>query len=208
MDPSGWFRILATIFYIFSFIVSALISSFAFRAFKLTKEKKFRNFSIAFLFITLSFVVQAITNLIVYFSLDKGNDFILQAVNSGFMAYAFLTVAGFFLLAILSLKIKDLKIIALLAALILIGLAISPSFITAFHFILFAVLTTISFNAYKNCCEKKSIGSKAVFLAFLFMAVSHIFYIAGTYSEPVFIAGDIIQFAGYLMLLIAILRVK
>jgi len=208
MANADWFDVLATLFYIFSFIVSALISSFSYKVYKLTKEKKFRNFSIAFLFITLSFVVQAATNLIIYFNLQKGSDFILAAINNGFTGYALLTIAGFFLLALLSLKITDIKVISLVAVLIIVALFVSPAFIVAFHLILLALLAFLTFNFYKNCCEKKSLNSKTVFMAFLFMTFAHIFHLAGRYTAPVFIAGNIIQFIGYLALLIAILRVK
>lgn len=208
MAFGNWFDVLATLFYIFSFAVAGLITAFSYKAYKLTKEKKFRNFSIAFLFITLSFVVQALTNLVIYLNLQKGNDFILYAINSGFTAYALLTIAGFFLLAVLSLKLADAKVITLLAALVIIVLFLCPSFIMAFHSILLALLVFIVFNAYKNCCGKKSMTPKIVFMAFLLMTVAHIFYIAGRYIAPVFITGDIIQFAGYFALLIAILRVK
>ena len=207
MALGNWFDILATIFYVFSFIVAGLISALGFKAYKITKEKKFRNLSIAFLFITLSFVVQALTNLIVYFNLQEG-EFILSAINSGFVIYALLTIVGFFLLAILTLKLKDAKIIILAAAAIPAALFFSPNFIIAFHAILLALLILIIFKSYQNCCAKKSLSPKIVLAAFLLMAIAHIFHIAGSSAEPLFITGSIVQFAGYFALLIAILRVK
>lgn len=204
----AWFDILATLFYLFSFIVSALIASFSYKYYKLTKEKKFRNFSIAFFFITLSFVVQALTNIVIYFGLNKGSQFISAAINNGFTVYALLTIAGFFVLAILSLKITDIKVISLLAALTLISLFISPSFLVAFRIILLILLAFITFNFYRNCCEKESFSSRIVFTAFLLMTFAQVFYISGRYIGLIFIAGNIIHFLGYLALLIAILRFK
>ncbi|MEM4336578.1 MAG: hypothetical protein QXG86_01070 [Candidatus Woesearchaeota archaeon] len=201
------FNIMSTFLYIFSFIVSALICSFSYKAYKITKEKKFRNFLFAFGFITLSFVTQTITNIFVYINLKSGLD-ISYFVNKGFIIYAFLTIVGFFILAVMSLKIKDIKMISLLASIIFIFIIYSKAFIVAFRVVTLLLLTFITFTFYKNYYEKKTGNSMLVFFSFLLMTISQFFYIGGRFNEIIFIIGNAFLFIGYVLLFVTILRFK
>ena len=202
-----WFNVISIVYYIISFLVAGAISFLGYKAYKLIKEKKYLNFSIAFLFIMLSFVVYALTNLFVYLNLDKNPDRILAIINAGFVAYALFTIAGYFLLVILTFKVRDIKIIAILTAGIAAALALLP-FVKIYHVVLLILALLLSYFFYKNCREKKTTNSKLVFAAFLAMTVSHVIHVISGSSAILFAAGNTILVLGYILLLIALLRFK
>ena len=208
-----WFNILAIVYQIVSFLVAGAISLLGYKAYKLIKEKKYLNFSIAFLFIMLSFVVLALTNILVYLNLDEAVNKIFAIINWGFIAYAVFTIAGFFLLVVLTFKVKDIKIISILSLGIVVALIFLPSliflpFVKIFHIILLILALLLSYYFYKNCREKKTANSKLVFCAFIAMMISHMFHLASGSSQVVFVMGNTILVLGYILLLVTLLRFK
>jgi hypothetical protein len=202
-----WFNILAIVYQIVSFLVAGAISLLGYKAYKLIKEKKYLNFSIAFLFIMLSFVVLALTNILVYLNLDEAVNKIFAIINWGFIAYAVFTIAGFFLLVVLTFKVKDIKIISILSLGIVVALIFLP-FVKIFHIILLILALLLSYYFYKNCREKKTANSKLVFCAFIAMMISHMFHLASGSSQVVFVMGNTILVLGYILLLVTLLRFK
>ena len=211
MAIPGWFNVISSVYNIISFLVAGAISFLGYKAYKLLKDKKYLNFSISFLFITLSFIVFMLTNLLVYINLGAGAVKILNIINWGFISYALLTVAGFFLLVLLTFKIRNIKFISLLSLAIIAALIFSDfimTFIQMFHIILFALTLALSFHYYKNCTEKKTTNSKLVFSAFSLIMISHIFSFASGANEVIFAIGNTVLVLGYILLLATILRLK
>lgn len=202
-----WFDVMSIVYYLLSFFVAGAISFLGYKAYKLIKENKYLNFAIAFLFIMLSFVVQALTNLFVYLNISSGMGVISSIVNYGFIAYALFTILGFFILVLLTFKINDVKVIAILT-LGLIAALVLFNFIIMFHWILLVLALLLSYYFYKNCRQRKTTNSKLVFAAFLMIAISHIFHIASGTNEIIYVIGNTLLVLGYILLLITILRFK
>ena len=207
LESSQWFNIVSIVYHAISFITAGAISFLGYKAYRLLKEKKYLNFSIAFLFIMLSFIVLALTNFLVYLNLSAGAERIMGIVNTGFIAYALLTICGFFLLLILTFRIRDIKIISILSVGIVAALAVLP-FVNMFHLILLVITLLLSYHFYKNCREKKTANAKIVFCAFAAMMLSHIFSLASGTNEVIYVVGNTLLVTGYMLLLIAILRLK
>jgi len=204
---SQWFNIISTVYHIISFFVAGAISLLGYKAYKLLKEKKYLNFAVAFFFIMLSFVVLAVTNLLVYFNLGANVAKIVGIINWGFVIFTLLTICGFFLLVLLSFKINDIKIISIVSIIIVTSLILFD-FIKMFHLILLLFSLLLSYHFYKNCREKKTTNSKLVFLAFTAIMISHIFSIASGANELIFAIGSTILVFGYILLLTTLLRLK
>jgi len=202
-----WFNIISTVYHVISFLVAGSISLLGYKAYRLLKEKKYLNFAVAFFFITLSFIVLALTNLVVYLNLGTDAARILGIINGGFIIYALLTMVGFLLLVVLSYKIKDVKIISIIS-IVMIAALILFDFIKMFHLILLLLAFLLSYHFYKNCREKKTINSKLVFAAFTAMFVSHIFHLASGSSEVIYAIGSTALVFGYILLLATLLRFK
>lgn len=206
-----WFNVISIVYHLISFIVAGAIAYLGYKAYRLIKERKYLNFGIAFFFIMLSFVVLALTNLVVYLNLDKSAAVLSSIISSGFIAYALLTMGGFFILVLLTFKVKDIKIIAIITA-GLIAALVFFDFIKIFHLVLLVLALLLSYYFFKNCMEKKTTNSKLVFLAFLSMTISHVFHIASSYimaaNDVIYVIGSTILVLGYILLLIALLRFK
>lgn len=209
-----WFNIISTVYNAVSFIVAGAIFLLGWKAYKLIKEKKYLHFAVSFFFIMLSFVVMALTNLIVYLNLGANVSMLLGIINAGYITYALLTIVGFLLLVILSFKIKDVKLIVLISIVLAAALLVFD-FIMMFHLILLLLALMLSYHFYKNCVQKKTTNSKLVFAAFTSMMMSHIFHMASASSyisagtgEVIYVIGSTILVAGYIILLAALLRFK
>ena len=207
MAVPQWFNILSTVFHLISFIAAGGITLLGYKAYQMMKVNKYLHFSISFLLITISFVIMGLTNLILYLNLDRSVATISSIISMGFVLYAIFTIAGFLLLTVLTFKIRDVKIISIFTIGIIAALIFLP-FIKIFHVILLILTLLLSYYFYSNCKKKKTMNAKLVFSAFTVMMLSHVFHLASGTSEVIFAIGNTLLVAGYIILLITLLRFK
>lgn len=207
LSSPQWFNILSSVYHLVSFLIAGAITLLGYKAYKLFSTKKYLHFAVSFLFITLSFIVVGLTNLIVYLKIDSTASTIFSIINYGFMLYVILTIIGFFLLAILTFKIKDFKIISIFSIGMIAALIFLP-FIRMFHVILLVLTLLLSYYFYNNCRQKKKLTAILVFSAFMLMMLSHVFHLASSTSEVIYLVGNSFLVAGYILLLVTLLRFK
>jgi len=192
-------------------IVTLLVSYFAWKIFKITGERNIRLFSLAFLFVSLSYIVQSILNFVIMDRLDDGiSTFInLQSVYLlnlfGIYIHSILFLIGMLLLAYVALKIYSFKTFALLFILIFTSL-----YFTTYKTLMLYILSTVllGFIVYyylNNYWENRKPTTLLVLISMISLFVAYLFFIrAMDENMPYYIIGHLLELTAYLLVFVTL----
>ena len=113
---------------------------------------------------------------------------------------------AFLILVLVSLKIKDKKMIVLLIYLLIISTTLVSASYVVFHVTLLIMLAILFLSYRKNYLKVKSLNAGMVMYSFLALLVSQVFFIFDGLVENFYVIGESIQVIGYLILLVAIMK--
>ncbi len=212
----NWFRGVDQAFDIFSVIVSLLIFLYAFRAYKLTGQKKHLVFSIAFLLIGMSFIFK-IADVLGFYPAVKNTaseiSFLLSVNRMINLHLLFVHIQRFFILLAFSMlffltrKIKNKEIIFLFILLIF-----SISFFITSYFLFHLMLSIVTFllvlHYYSNYKKLKTKSSFICNLGFVFIFLSHLMYLFILLHSYFYIFAEIVQLVAFSLLLYTLILVR
>lgn len=210
----AWFQGIDGLFEFFSGVVAFLIAFASWKAYKLTNEGRFKMFSLAFGFITLSFIARLITamSVLIETAEDTFEPVKLQLneleglFSLGRFAYVLLVLAGYLIIVVLSLNIKSQRTIALLSIMTLILALLSHQSNVLIGSILLLFLLFISIHFFENYKQKKTAGAFLTFAAFVLLIVEAICFILGKVNPAVYVGGYIVRSVAYMLLLSVVVR--
>jgi len=113
---------------------------------------------------------------------------------------------AFLILVLVSLKIKDKKIIILLIYLLIISTALVSASYIVFHITLLIMMSILFLSYRRNYLRVKSLNAKMVMYSFSALLISQVFFIFEGLAENFYVIGESIQLIGYLILLVAIIK--
>ncbi|MFH1801844.1 MAG: hypothetical protein ABH864_00150 [archaeon] len=200
-------------------LVAALIAYQSRRVYKLIKEKNYLRFSYAFLSIALAFVAKIIANLtIVYETKIEHVNFVvfvthelqeMQIINLlGSTFYKVFLLIGFLILFLITTKTDKKEDVILFAYFAAISVLFSLYFNFIFHLTIIIILVALTTHFHNNYKKTKSGNSYKVYLAFLFILVSHVICLFYGIHVFVYLLGEIFVFAGFLILLVNHTKIK
>ncbi len=217
VGPS-WFYGIDYVFDLVSVIVGLLICYFAYRTYRYTSQKKYLYFSASFFLIALAFISKILATIPVYSKELKVETVGLVTVTShminkvtwinqfGISIARFLMLFAFLILLMVSLKIRDKKVIALFIYFLIISTVLVSASYLVFHVTLLIMLSILYLNYRKNYLRVKSKNAKMVMYSFLAILISQVFFIFEGLTENFYVIGETMQLIGYLMLLFAIIK--
>ncbi|MBW2974576.1 hypothetical protein KY366_02565 [Candidatus Woesearchaeota archaeon] len=212
-----WFYGIDYIFDLVSVIVGLMISYFAYKSYRYTSQKKYFYFAASFFLVALAFVSKILATIPVYSKQLKVETVGLVTITSqvinnvrwinalGVSIARLIMLFAFLLLVLVSLKIKDRKIIILLIYLLIISTTLVSASYIIFHITLLLMLGILFLGYKKNYLRVKSKNAKTVMYSFLALLVSQVFFIFEGIVKHFYVLGESIQLIGYLMLLIAMI---
>ncbi len=213
-----WFYGIDYIFDLVSVIVGLLISYVAYKTYRYTSQKKYFYFSASFFLVALAFISKILATIPVYSKELKVETVGLvtvtsQAINKvtwinqfGISIARLIMLFAFLILVLVSLKIKDKKIILLLIYLLIISTTLVSASYIVFHVTLFLMLGILFLSYRRNYLKVKSLNAKMVMYSFFALLLSQVFFIFEGLVKNFYVVGESIQLVGYLMLLIAMIR--
>ncbi len=213
-----WFYGIDYIFDFVSVIVGLLISYFSYKTYKYTSQKKYFYFAGSFFLVAMAFVAKILATIPVYSKELKVETVGLITVTSqvinkvtwinqfGISIARLIMLLAFLILLLVSLKIKDKKIVLLLIYLLIISTTLVSGSYIVFHVTLLLMLGILFLNYRKNYLRVKSLNAKLVMYAFFALAVSQVFFIFERLVKHFYVIGESVQLIGYLMLLIAVTK--
>ncbi|MBS3148397.1 hypothetical protein J4219_05915 [Candidatus Woesearchaeota archaeon] len=208
LNGPQWFLGVAGAIEAFAALIIFIVAFLAARIYRVTNERKYLSFSLSFILLSLSFLVKSITDCILSGTLvplaEKMQTTIFFA---GYVGHIFLALAAYTILLVITHKIEDKRVIALIFALLLPALLLSGSYFISFYTISIILLGFVTFAYFQNFRNVCSASSCLVFLAFALLTLSQAQFLMQRMGDIWYIAGNITQAAAFLTMLIALARV-
>ncbi|MFA5259346.1 MAG: hypothetical protein WC402_04715 [Candidatus Pacearchaeota archaeon] len=199
-------------------IVASIISLYSYKVYSMLKNKNFKYFSFAFLFIAISFIFKILSNLTILHRVEIANLNSVIVITSqfqymrliqfaSFIIYKALYLLGALLLFFIATKTKKQnKIMFVYLSVLVIILSIFMNFV--FYLTLVFILTFLTSYYYENYKKNRLTNSFLVFLGFLLLSISQLVLIFSSFRPIIDIFGEILMLAGFLVLLINQIKIK
>jgi hypothetical protein len=200
-----WFYLITSAIYSSSAIIGFLISYFAFKAQKITKNKAHLFLFLGFMLISLGFVVLSATSIYIYTTLEvyKKSSVSLNLLNyQGFRTYYILSSIGYLLLTLMYLPKKIMKKLFILYVPIWYANSLN------FHIFSIVLLLYISVQNSINSFRRRNLNSYLVLFAFICLLIFHSLLILTPFSQFMYITANIFLIIGFLSLLLMLIRVN
>ena len=215
-----WFRGYDIALEAFSMLVAFCITYFAWKSYTLTKEAKYKYFSIAFASIGASFLARFLTTLAAFITVSTTTaatemhaalDSIENLFSFGRILYILLILGGYLILLLCTMEVTNKKQIALFLILTLLLSYVASTNIHIFYLASLTYLTFVTLHYHANWKKnKRSTLARLTFLAFGLMLIEIILFILSTISPsgPVFyVAAYAARCISYLVLLGTFIKV-
>ncbi len=198
-----WFFGLDSLFEGFAAIALLLITLFSFKAYRFTKDKRYRTFAIAFGFMTLGMIGRILADFLVFIDVPV-HPLLLLVSYAGYMG---LTLVALILLFALTVKVKQRAPVMALMLVSLVLVLLSASYRLSFHAISLILLIFITYQFVKNYFEKKSLTSLSVCASFGLLALAQAAFITDILRQKFYIVGHLIHLLAFALLFVALVKV-
>lgn len=209
-----WFLGVDAIFEIITMIVMLLIAYWSRRIYKLTGQKKYHFFSIAFFLASVAYLLKTLGDLAIFLVLKQGLTMIDTILSIGFVVtlsmllFSTFILCAYIMLIIVQLKIDNSMVRALLFMIVFltdfIVLSVWEPFV---HIVASILLTVIVLSFYENYKKLKNVRSFAVFLAFTFILIAELLLIFTFVSTAFYAIGHTTLVIGSFILLFDLIAV-
>jgi hypothetical protein len=190
-------------------VITLLVSFFAWKIFKVTGERNVKLFSLAFLFIALSYVVQSILNFVIMEQLDDNiSSFInLQSVYLlnlfGVYMHAILFLIGILLLTYVALKIHSFQTFVLLFILVFTSLYFTQYKTFMLYLLSTVLLGFIVFYYLTNYWENRKSTALLTLISMISLFVAYLFFIFAMEDDMLYyIIGHVLELLAYLIVFV------
>jgi uncharacterized protein involved in response to NO len=191
--------------------VTLLVSYYAWKIHKTTEERNIRLFSMAFLFISLSYFVQCVLNLIILRQLeDEITGFIgLQSIYHlnlfGIYFHSILFLIGLLLLTYIALKIYSLQTFVLLFLLVFSSLYFSPYKTFMLYLLSTVLLGFIVYYYIANYWKNRKATTLMVLIAMILLFVGYLHFMFAMDNPMYYVVGHALELCAYVLVLINLL---
>lgn len=202
-----WFMGLDSVMQVLFALITLVIYFMSMKAYKFSKNSKYKRFGLAFAFMSIGYFVLAMSNLAITTGFYDGT---IRGINFGnifYLTHIFLVLVGYAILLLVSMKIHDKKLTALMFSFILLFVIFSYQYYLKFHLVSMMLLLFIAHQFFENYQSKRSMNSALVFASFYILAVSEIFFLLTVYFPSFYVVAHLFQFAGYFAMLTMTIRV-
>lgn len=191
----------------FAAIIAFCVAFVSLRVYRITGERKYAFFTASFVLLTLGFVIRAATD-----ALLEGLFVTIPGAMTGtifffgYVTHILLTLTAYLILVVVTHKIKDWRIIALLFLILVPSLLISGSYFLSFYGLSAIFLAFIALAYYQNCRKVCKIASYLVFIAFLLLMFAQLQFLLEALHDYWYVGAHLTQAVGYLVLLFALIK--
>ncbi|MBT6995638.1 hypothetical protein HN865_01140 [Candidatus Woesearchaeota archaeon] len=212
-SPEWFFGYDVALEFLFAIILLA-VAIFAFRAYKLTEQKQLIYFSLSFLFIGISYIIESIFN---YMTITKLNATICQAVKiksvalfdlMGIYTHMFFMTIGLVLLVYMTFKVEEKRPLWLLLIVSLVAIFFSWNKLLIFFLLSSIYLLFLVAHFFGNCIIHKTANAFMIASAFFLLFISHLHFIFALNSSLFYFAGHILELFAYLLILLNLVLLK
>ena len=212
-SPEWFFGYDVALEFLFAIILLA-VAIFSLKAYKLTEQKQLIYFSLSFLFIGISYIIESVFN---YMTISKLNAAICQIVKiksialfdlMGIYTHMFFMTIGLVLLVYMTFKVEEKRPLWLLLIVSLVAVFFSWNKLLIF-FLLFSIyLLFLVWHFFRNYIVHKTANTFMIASAFFLLFVSHLHFIFALNTPLFYFAGHILELFAYLLILFNLVLLK
>ncbi|MAG60391.1 hypothetical protein CL619_01260 [archaeon] len=233
-ETPTWFAGFDLVLDTIALIITLIISSYSYKLFKLSSNRKFGYFSLAFALMSLAFLFKLATYTVVYFSTSRalaGATVVavtgltgLETVNVslrdliyrfGFFVQMASTLGALLLLYLVSQKSRDrlkkfyeVSQITLFTYFVILISIVATFKYTVFYLTSFVLLALIVLNYYQNYLHKKTTNSKRVLTAFICLFLAQLFFVFIFAANWFYFIAEILTLASFAIIAYVYMQVS
>ncbi len=188
-------------------VVAMMVSFYAWKIYKITDERNIRLFSMAFLFISLSYITQSILNFIILTQLQAKVCGIMNLESVyllnlfGIYVHSILFLIGLLLLTYVALKIYSLRTFVLLFILVFTSLYFSPHKTFMLYLLSTTLLGFIVYYYIANYINNRKPTTLIVTIAMITLFAGYLYFIFATENPFYYVVGHVLELLAYLLVL-------
>lgn len=210
-----WFYGIDAAFELFSFVVLGIILWLSYRAYRLTKDTKYKYFSVAFSALAVAFLSKGVTD--VWLSLafawrgvpppSEALEAVGEVFLAGYLVFIFLSLIANVLLVGSTSKVREKRHMVLMALLILVPFYLSSSFSKSFYIISLLLYGFISTHFIQNFLRKKSVSAGCVAAGFSLITIAQGMFLFDILRHKFYVIAHFAQLLGFVLLLLVLVKV-
>ncbi|MBU0757186.1 MAG: hypothetical protein KKF44_03920 [Nanoarchaeota archaeon] len=202
-----WFFGYDIVLEIFFFIIALITSLLALRVYKLTNAQQAGLFSLSFMLISISYLIQSILN---YLIISKLNESVCRIVKIqsvaqfdiiGFFAHIIFMTIGLAILVYMTLKVRKNSLLLLLIITNIGAIFYSKNSILMFFWLSSMYVGYLVLHFAVNYFKNRNFKSMTVVLAFMFLFFSNIHFLFTINHQLYYVIGHISEFIAYILFL-------
>lgn len=193
-------------------IIAMVVALFSFRMYQKTRSSSVKLFGIAFMLISISYIIQSILNFMIITSLNQEIcrmvklRSVVMFENIGLLIHIVFFTIGLALLLYTTLRTKNTRLLWLLI-IISFGVSFLGS-LYMFYFISTVYLAFISWHYIQNYLRKRQGNTLLIAFAFVFLLFGHFHYLIAVDHQTFYVIGHLLELFTYLLLAINLYLVQ
>lgn len=199
----AWFFGIDSLFEGFAVLALLLVTLFSLKAYRFTRDRRYRTFAIAFGLMTVSLFARALSDLLVYLQVNV----MPVVLVGGYVLYMAATLVSLVILFALTLKTRESAPFIALLLVSFVLVLLSSSYRLSFHSISLILLVFIVYHFLMNYFKKKSFTALLVSLSFVLLALTHAAFIVDLLRMKFYVVGHLLHVFAFAALVAALVRV-
>ncbi len=187
-------------------LVTMLVAIYAFKVYKSTSQKQIRTFGIAFSFISLAYLIQAIFSIFALATLGElaCDQLALQTVilnTLGFFGHIVFFITGLALLVYMSFKTNKIRILWLLLLTSIIGIFLGQNIYYSFYTFTSIFLLFLTWRFIENYLKNKQSKSLIIAIAFTMLLIGNLQFLISIDNQIFYISGKSLELVAYMLIM-------
>ncbi|MFW6286064.1 MAG: hypothetical protein ACOC16_02985 [Nanoarchaeota archaeon] len=202
-----WFYGYDILLEFFFMIISFIVGTFAFYIYRKTKQRSVKYFSIAFYFISLSYLIQTLINIVLFLNMTEKiycnltNPFIITLSNLAKITHIFFLIVGLGIILFTTFREDKKRLLTLFILMPLLIIFLSSNLLYMFYLISSIYLAFISWNYILNFVKTKKFKTFLVAVAFLFLFFGSFHFLLSVNHQVFYAIGLFLELLAYILIL-------
>jgi hypothetical protein len=189
-------------------IISFLVGTFALHIYNKTKIASVKYFSIAFYFISLSYLIQTLINIVLFLNIKESvccsinENFIIILSNLAKITHIFFLIVGLGIILFTTFRENRKRLLVLFIIMPLLVIFLSANLLYMFYLVSSIYLAFISWNYILNYFKSKRIKTLLVAIAFLFLFFGSFHFLISVNHQIFYVIGLFLELLAYILIFI------
>lgn len=189
-------------------VVSFLVALYAFKIYRMSQQRKTRLFGLSFIFISISFLLEALMNYLILAELGHSTAGLesfaeIHSYNLvGVYSHILFMIIGLVMLAYMTFNTEDKKVLMVMLAASILVIFTGKQLFYNFYLLSSIYLLAIAWYYITNYQSKRQPNTLCVALAFLLLFLGAVQLVFSITNSLFYALGHLVELAAYLLILL------